>query len=699
VALEEARAKGLDVSTTQGYMNNMPLYDLVKKMPSTKISNYMYANDGDLHFSNETTHWGLDEPGVSSGATYADLDNDGDLDLIVCNNNDPVWTYKNHTNEIKGNNFIKVKLAGDRKNVFGIGAKVIVKTEAGEQMQEMFPVRGYQSSVDYVLNFGLGKQQSVKEIKVLWSADSATIVSNPHINSLVEIRKKYAEKILPREREAKTLFEDISAMAGIDFIQTENRYTDFKREFLIPYELSRQGPKMAKGDVNGDGLEDIFIGGPARQAGVLYLQTTGAKFMRAASQPWQADALCEDVNAVFFDADNDKDLDLYVVSGGSEWLMAGNELQDRLYLNDGKGNFVKTENVLPAEVISGTCVEAADFDNDGDLDLFIGASAIPGHYPISAGNLVLRNDFDPSTYQLRCTDITGTLVGDALFRAGMVKDASWTDIDKDGWQDLVIAGEWMPIMIFRNEQGKKLTDISKLSGLEKSNGWWCKILPADIDHDGDMDFILGNMGLNTQFRTNEQEPLVTYALDFDNNGQLDPIMTWYIHGVSYPFNSRDEVTGQLPVLNKKFLRYSDFGKATINDMFSQEQLDEARTFYVYHTETSLLINNDGKFVLKPLPGEAQFSAVNSMLYNDYDGDGKEDILLTGNFYPFRVQQGPCDAGLGALLKGDGKGNFSPVPRKRTALYVRGDVRDMMQLNDGLIIVSKNEDAVQVLKAN
>jgi hypothetical protein len=214
-----------------------------------------------------------------------------------------------------------------------------------------------------------------------------------------------------------------------------------------------------------------------------------------------------------------------------------------------------------------------------------------------------------------------------------------------------------------------------------------------------MDFILGNMGLNTQFRTNEQEPLITYALDFDNNGQLDPIMTWYIHGVSYPFNSRDEVTGQLPVLNKKFLRYSDFGKATINDMFSQEQLDEARTFYVYHTETSLLINNDGKFVLKPLPGEAQFSAVNSMLYNDYDGDGKEDILLTGNFYPFRVQQGPCDAGLGALLKGDGKGNFSPVPRKRTALYVRGDVRDMMQLNDGLIIVSKNEDAVQVLKAN
>lgn len=696
VALEEARSKGLDVTTTKGYMNNMPLYDLVKKMPSNRISNYMYANDGDLHFSNETVSWGLDEAGVSSGATYADLDNDGDLDLLVCNNNDPVWTYRNNTNELKQNNFIKVKLTGDRKNLFGIGAKVIVASEKGEQMQEMFPVRGYQSSVDYVLNFGLGKQSAVKEIKVIWSADSATIINNPKINSVVEIKKKDAVKFQAVSEVRPGLFADVSAASGIDFVQKENRYTDFKREFLIPYKLSRQGPKMANGDVNGDGLEDVYIGAPARQSSVLYLQTASGKFKRAASQPWEAEAISEDINSVFFDADNDKDLDLYVVSGGSEWMMPGVELQDRLYINNGKGNFTKAENVLPTEVISGTCVKAEDFDNDGDIDLFVGATAIPGHYPVSAGNMILRNDFDKGHIQF--TDITKTIAGDVLFRAGMVTDAAWTDIDKDGWKDLVLAGGWMLVMIFHNEKGNKLTDISLAAGLDKSNGWWCKLLPADIDGDGDMDFILGNMGLNTQFKTSEQQPLIIYAYDFDNNGKLDPIMTWYIQGVSYPFNSRDEVTGQLPVLNKKFLRYADFGKATIDQLFPKEQLDKARKFYVYHTASSLLINNGGKFTLKALPGESQFSTVNAIAYKDCDGDGKEDILLTGNFYPFRVQQGQCDASLGTLLKGDGKGNFTVVQRSETNLYVPGDVRDMVELKDGVILISKNNSGVQVLKA-
>lgn len=694
VALEDARARGLDVSTTQGYMSNMPLYDLVKKMPSTKISNYMYANKGDLNFSNETENWGLDRPGVSSGAAYADLDNDGDLDLIVCNNDDPVWTYKNNT---KGNNFIKVKLKGDQKNVFGIGAKVILTTESGSQMQEMFPVRGYQSSVDYVLNFGVGKDAAIKQIKVLWSEDLATIVNNPRINSTIEISKSAAAKTDAAPKSGPGLFNDVTAEAGIDFIQKENKYTDFKREFLIPYELSKQGPKMTQADVNKDGLADIFIGAPARQSGVLYIQLPGGRFKRAGSQPWEADAVCEDVNSVFFDADNDNDPDLYVVSGGSEWMMPGVELQDRLYINDGKGNFSKAENILPAEVISGTCVTAADLDKDGDQDLFVGATAIPGHYPVSAGNMILRNDFDATTRQLRFTDITKTIAGDALFRAGMVNDAVWTDMDNDGFKELVITGAWMPVMIFHNDSGKKLTDVGMQSGLIKTNGWWCKVLPADLDHDGDTDFILGNMGLNTQFKTNEEQPLTTYAYDFDNNGKLDPIMTWYIQGVSYPFNSRDEVTGQLPILNKKFLRYSEFGKATIDQLFAKEQIDQSRKFYIYHTQSSLLINNNGKFELKNLPLEAQLSVANGILYKDYDGDGNEDIFLTGNFYPFRVQQGRCDAGIGVLLKGDGKGNFTAIDRSRSGIYVPGDVRDMIEVNNGLIIVSKNNNSVQVLK--
>jgi hypothetical protein len=697
VALEEARAKGLDVSTTQGYMNNMPLFDLVKKMPSTKISNYMYSNNGDLTFTNQTKNWGLDEPGVSSGATYADLDNDGDLDLIVCNNNDPVWTYRNHSIERNGNNFIKVKLIGDGRNVFGIGAKVVITTAAGEQMQEMFPVRGYQSSVDYILNFGLGKQTAVQQIRVYWSADSITVVENPAINSTITIAKKDAVKIGTTTARHPALFKDITASSGIQFVQKENKFTDFKREFLIPYELCRQGPKMAAADVNNDGLEDFYIGGPAGQSGVLYLQTNDGQFREAPVQPWRADAVCEDINALFFDADNDGDADLYVVSGGSEWLIPGEELQDRLYLNDGKGNFFKAQNVLPAEVYSGTCVQAADFDKDGDLDLFVGASAIPGYYPLSAGNMILRNDWDKATGKLAFTDITKTIAGDTLSRAGMVTDAAWLDLDNDGWLDLVITGEWMPTMIFSNEQGKKLTDITAQSGLDKSHGWWCSLLPADIDNDGDIDFIAGNLGLNTQFKTNEQEPLITYAADFDNNGKIDPIMTWYVQHVSYPFNTRDEITGQLPVLNNKFLRYENYAKATIDQLFTEEQLSKARKYYVYHTESALLINNGGRFTLKALPAEAQFSAVKGILYKDYDGDGHKDILLTGNFYPFRVQQGRCDASIGTLLKGDGKGNFSVVDRSRTGIYVPGDVRDMVELNNGVIIVSKNSSGVQVLK--
>jgi hypothetical protein len=698
-AIQQAKDKGLDVATPHGYASNMPLYDLVKKMPSARISNYMYRNKGDLHFADETSNWGLDEKGISSGATYADFDNDGDLDLVVCNNDDPVWLYRNHTNEREKNNFIKIRLAGDNKNVFGIGAKVIVTTETGEQMQEMYPVRGYQSSVDYVLNFGLGKQNKILQVKVIWSTDSATIVNNPAINTSLTVAKKQAVFNHSTPSQQPALFNDITSSVGIDFIQKENYYVDVKYEFLIPYALSKQGPKMARADINNDGREDVFIGGAAGQSGILYLQVSDGHFKRALKQPWEADAIAEDIGSVFFDADNDGDEDLYVTSGGNEWLIAGPQLQDRLYVNDGKGNFSKIETALPAEVFSGTCVVSADFDHDNDMDLFVGGGCIPGMYPLTTGNMILRNDFDATNHQLRFTNITKTVAGDPLFKAGMVTDAVWNDIDGDGWQDLVIAGEWTPLMIFHNQKGSKLIDISVESGLDKTNGWWQKMLPADIDHDGDTDFILGNMGTNTQFRTSKEQPLITYADDFDNNGKIDPIMTWYIQNASYPFNSRDQVVEQMPILNKKFLRYADYAKATIDRIITKEQMEKARKFYIYNTQSSLLINNAGKFELRPLPVEAQFSIVNGILYKDFDGDGKEDILVTGNFYPFRVQEGQCDAGLGSLLKGDGKGGFVTASRKQTGLYVGGDVRDMVEIKgnkSNIIVVAKNSGAVQVL---
>jgi hypothetical protein len=698
-AYSEAVSKGLDVSTAESYQRNMPLYDLVKKMPSNKISNYLFQNEGDLTFTNKTAESGLDEPGVSSGAAYADLDNDGDLDLIVCNNNDPVWVYRNTTNELNRNNFIKVKLQGTNKNSFGLGAKVIVTTKSGSQLQEMNPVRGYQSSVDYVLNFGLGKEDQVKEIRVTWVSDSVTVIADPGINSTINIPEAQSTAINRPALEEPALLQDITKSSGINFKHTENEFVDFKRELLIPYELSRQGPKMSKGDVNGDGLEDVYIGGAAEQSGSLFLQTAGGRFKISEAQPWLADAIYEDIGSILFDADIDGDLDLYIVSGGNEWSDASPGLQDRLYINNGKGRFSRNDAALPKETYSGSCVTAADFDKDGDLDLFVGARVKPGNYPFSEGNMILRNDISTRDKTVRFTNVTGLITGQDFSNTGMVTDASWSDVNRDGWPDLVILGDWMPVKIFGNEKGRKLVDITASSGLDTSNGWWCKIVPADVDKDGDIDFILGNMGNNTQFKAKRQQPLVTYTGDFNIDGRIDPIMTWYIQGTSYPFNSRDELMEQMPQLNKKFLKYADYAKATINDILGKEQAEKARKFYIYHTETSLLINTNGKFALKALPIAAQFSMMTGILYGDFDGDKKEDILLSGNFYPFRVQQGKCDAGIGALLKGDGNGNFLPLDRKTTGLYITGDVRDMLEVKGsdrGLIIVSKNNAQVQVI---
>ncbi|HMF72825.1 MAG TPA: CRTAC1 family protein, partial [Flavitalea sp.] len=378
-ALRITSEKGLDVSTAKGYAKNMPLYDLVKKMPTKKISNYAYRNGGELSFTNETINWGLDEESVSSGATYADLDNDGDLDLIVCNNNDPVSIFRNNADVILRNNFIKIKLEGDHQNRFAIGARVIVKTDSGEQMQEMYPVRGYQSSVDYVLNFGLGQIGKVNEIKVFWNRDSATVVTDPAINSSITISKKQSVAIntslnaasqfnssqspgSPNHKDSGLRFEDVSKSAGIDFRHVENSYIDFKTEYLIPYQLSRQGPKMAGADVNNDGLDDIFIGGAKDQAGRLYLQTRNGRFCSSASQPWIADSVAEDMGTLFVDVDGDGDQDLYVASGGNEWFYPGPWLQDRLYINDSKGKFARDSTALPAEVYNGSCVIAADYD-------------------------------------------------------------------------------------------------------------------------------------------------------------------------------------------------------------------------------------------------------------------------------------------------------------------------------------------------
>lgn len=700
-AVQLAKAEGKDISTLESYRQNMPLNDLVKKMSSTKLSSYMFRNNKDLTFVNEAGNWGLDEPGVSNGAAYADLDGDGDLDLIVCNNNEPVRVYNNHSNEQFKNNYLEVKLEGAGNNRFAIGAKVLVTANDSTQLLEEYPVRGYQSSVDYVLCFGLGKNQQADRVKVIWPTGKISVLKDVRSNQAITIKEATSTNAADESPPVvkTTLFTDLTASSGIDVIQPENDFVDFRREYLIPYELSRQGPKMSKGDINHDGNEDFFIGGPAGRSGLLYLQTAGGKFVRSPSQPWQQDSLCEDVNSIFFDADGDGDEDIYIVSGGNEFPVNAPQLQDRLYINDGTGKFSKALHALPPEFLSGSCVTVSDFDHDGDLDLFIGTRVAPGNFPFSQTSLLLRNDSKKNVPLF--TDVTSELAP-GFKDAGMVTDAVWCDIDNDGWEDLVVVGEWSDIKIYHNEKGR-LRDISTQAGLANTAGFWCTIIPADVDDDGDMDFVIGNLGDNTSFKASQQEPLAIFANDFNNDGRIDPVMTWYVQHKSYPFNSRDELAEQMPVLNKKFLHYSDFADATIEDLFSPEQIAQSRKFYIQTTHTSVLVNNgNNHFELKPLPLEAQLSMVRGIAFNDYDGDNKKDLLLTGNFFPFRVQQGRSDAATGCLLKGDAKGNFTPVNRKESGLLVQGDVRDMITLKSkkgSCIIISRNSGPAQVLQNN
>ncbi|MEP7107960.1 MAG: VCBS repeat-containing protein [Ferruginibacter sp.] len=696
--VKETIAEGKDISSIEKYRQNMPLNDLVKRMPSTKISNYLFRNRKDLTFANETINWGLDEPGVSNGAAYADLDNDGDLDLIVCNNNQPVWVYNNHSNEQFKNNYLEFKLAGAGMNRFAIGAKVFVTVNDTTQLLEQYPVRGYQSSVDYKLCFGTGKNTEVSRVKVVWPNGKISLLEHIKTNQVLTISENTSTEAInfPVLQKAP-LFTDVTASAGIDFVQHENEFVDFKKEFLIPYQLSRQGPKMTKADVNKDGNEDVFIGGPAGQMGVLYLQNDEGKFIHSPSQPWLADSACEDVNSLFFDADGDGDADLYIVSGGNEYPLGSALLQDRLYINDGKGKFSKALHALPAAPVSGSCVTACDYDHDGDPDLFIGTRVAPGNYPLSTASLLLRNDSKKGAVIF--TNVTRDLAP-GFKDAGMVTDAIWIDADKDGWEDLVVAGEWEGIKIYHNERGR-FSITSKEYGLENTGGFWCKIIPADIDNDGDIDFVTGNLGDNTPLKATIIQPLTLFVNDFDNDGRNDPVITWYVQNKSYPFNSRDELAEQMPVLNKKFLHYSDFADATIDNMFSPGQIQQSKKFYIYTTQTSLLVNKgNNHFELKALPVEAQFTMSQGIIYDDFDGDGKKDLLLTGNFFPFRVQQGRSDAGTGCLLRGDGRGNFEPVKREKTGLLVQGDVRDMISVKGkkgDYIIISKNNDAIQVIQ--
>lgn len=683
----------------QGHQN-FQTYELVSKMPSKRLANYIYRNNRDLTFSNKSKEWGLNELAVSNAAAYADFDNDGDVDMVICNNSDPAFIYRNNSERLNKGNYLKVSLQGNDANTQAFGAKVMLMTSDGNrQYQEVFPVRGYQSSNAPELLFGYPGNVSATTLKVAWPSGKESMMTNIQPAQSLMLKESEAGHVDDQPGKTKKLFSAVAGNAGLTFRHKENDFIDFKQEVLLPYQLSRQGPPLAVADVNGDGLEDVFFGGAIGQSGSLYLQETSGEFKKAAVQPWSVDAESEDVNAVFFDADGDGDQDLYIVSGGNEYMDGSPEFQDRLYLNDRKGMFSKTQDVLPAMPGNKQAIAAGDFDHDGDIDLFVGGRGVAGTFPLISKSYLLRNDSKAGV--IKFTDVTDEL-SPALRTVGMVTVAQWTDLDKDGFPELLAGGDWMPLKLFDNVNGR-LTDISEKAGLKNTGGWWSAMEQADVDHDGDMDFIVGNCGLNTAFKASSDQPARMYVTDLDNNGVIDPLVCYYIHGVEYPIASRDELLDQVPSMRKKFVRYADYADVTIPDLIPKPLLKKASVYECHEFASGILMNEGGKkFVFKPFSLEGQVSKVNGVIVRDFDEDGVTDIFIAGNFFPYRVQSGRCAAGFGLLMKGLGKGKFEPVQPADSGCYMDGDVRNvrLVQSNGGnLIVAAKNDDEVQVLKVN
>jgi hypothetical protein len=680
--------------------------ELLENIPSTVEENYTYRNNGDLTFTKVNSAWGLDRESLSNGAAYSDLDNDGDLDLVVNNIEEDAFVYRNNSEKMTDNSYLRIRLQGEGMNTFGIGTRISVFVGTNEIFQEVMPTRGYQSSVDYTLVFGLGDINEVDSLSVLWPDFSKQSLKNIKTDQTLTLKQKNAEvphkaqeymEPISRKSKQPVYFTNVSTDTLVPYRHKENSYSDFKREQLLPHKLSTQGPKMTKADVNGDGLEDIFVGGAKGTSGALLLQRKSGRFETSAQKAFVVDSNFEDLGAHFFDADSDGDMDLYVASGGNAFDMDSPELQDRLYLNDGRGDFRRKASALPKMLTSSASVTSGDFDSDGDADLFVGGRVVPGRYPTAPRSYVLKNDGDGNF-----EDITKAL-NPSLQNIGMVTDAIWTDFNGDGKEDLIVVGEFMGIRIFKNSNGK-LRETKGDDGLKDAEGWWNTIEAGDFDRDGDMDYILGNFGLNSQLKASPQEPVRLYVKDFDNNGSLDPILTSYVMGESYPVFSKDDLVAQLNQLKNRYVNYSDYADQQITDIFTEQELEDAEILTAKTFASSYLENlGGGAFELIPLPHRAHFAPVYAILVDDFNTDGNLDALLAGNFFGTRVKYGRYDANKGLLLLGNGKGEFEAVDQAVSGLDIDGEVRDMIQITrpneEELILMARNNDSILTYTLN
>jgi len=684
-----------------GGVDKVKNMELIKQMPSTKISNFFYKNNGDLTFSDRTAVSGLNHPNFSNGAVYADLDLDGDLEIVVNNFNLKSFLYKNNSRESKEkSNYLAVQLRGTAKNKFGLGAKVWIYYDGKQQMKFSNPYRGYFSSNHHLLHFGLGGYSGKISLKVEWPGGLVQKMDDLEVNQRITLKVDEAKK-QKNEEQKNSKSQPNPLLATINNHKLSNAYhhkeddfIDFKREPLLEHMISNKGPFLSRADVNADGLEDVYLSGGANQPGKLFLQTSGGKYAEKSISAFRKDSEYEDMQSVFFDVDGDNDMDLYVVSGGYAHEVGSPLYQDRLYLNDGRGNFTRAEDYLPESFENATAVVANDFDQDGDIDLFVPGGALPVAYPLAAKSQLLLNENG------KFKNASDWLPKKGKF--GVVNDAVYHDFDGDGSSELILAGEWMPIIALK-KQGNQFVEVSKKMGLEETGGWWNTIEVADINQDGHQDLLIGNRGLNSFYRASKNQPGILYVADFDENGSIESVpFYYYSNGVSYPKHTMDELFAQYPTIRRRFSRYEKYAHAKAIDIFTQEELGRAGKKHVHTFASSYFENNgQGAFEIKELPLQAQFSEVHGIVAKDINQDGNLDLLVSGNNYGTDVEQGRNDASIGCLLLGDGKGNFKPLGPLESGFEVIGDSRGTYTLNsttdEPLFMVLRNSHSPKLFK--
>ena len=675
-------------------LDQQELAKMLDMFPSEELSNYIFKNNGDYTFTKKMEDWGIEETSFSNGSAYGDLDNDGDLDLVINNINSRAQILENHSTD-NGSHYLRISLK-ETPETTALGSKIWLYSDEGMQYFEITGTRGMYSSSEQLAHFGLGDQTNVQNVKVKWSDGKEQTISNPDIDQtlLVDYKdSKYPIEDLSANTEP--IYLNVSDKMKLEISHVENDFDDYKLQVLLPHKMSTYGPGLATGDVNGDGNEDFYFGGAAGYAGQIVLLTREGEFLSKPTPAFKRDQMSEDVAAEFFDSDGDGDLDLYVVSGGNEYPVGSELYQDRLYINDGHGNFSKNQKVLPNLTISGSKVRPFDFDQDQDLDLLVTGHHIPGDYPTPASSYLLMNQNG------QFTDVTAELAPD-LIDIGMVNDAVWVDVDNDNQKDMVLAGEWMPITVLRNK-GSKFENVTGQMNLTGATGWWFSLSAADLDNDGDQDLVAGNLGLNYKYKASKEEPFKVYYHDFDLNGSKDIVLAYYNFGNLFPLRGRSCSSEQVPQLSEKFRTYDLFARSELESVYGAENLDDAMEFEASTFATTWFENDgNGQFTPRVLPAQAQFSSVNEILIKDVNDDQRPDLIIAGNLYNAEVETPRNDAGYSLLLMATDNGQFEPVHPSNSGLFLPYNVKSMATLSGAsgnYIIAGCNNEPLQVFREN